>query len=540
MNNTEVIFKNEARKKLQSGVNVLADAVKSTLGAAGRNVVIEEEAPHVTKDGVTVARSINLKDPVENMGAQMVKEVAIKTGEEAGDGTTTATVLAQYLVNHGLSYLENTPNANPVEVKRGMEKALEDILKETDKIAIPIKDDNRFETLEKIATISANNDKEIGKIVATTIRTVGTDGLVTVEEGSEMEDTIDIVDGMELNRGYVSPYFVTDQKKMECVLENPYILITDHNLTSVTEVLDKLEFAAKQSRPFLIISPRVDGELLTTLIGNVLRGTIKACAIKAPEYGQKQKDVLQDIAVLTGGEFLCEGKGLKVSEAVPAQLGQAKKVIISKDKTLIINGNGNEKELGEYCDNLRSQIKECTNAYDKEQLSMRLAKLNGGIAVLHVGAATEVEMKEKKDRVDDALAATRAAMEEGYVGGGGSTFKNLRQYVFEAKDHCKGDKGVGYSLVWDSIAEPFYTIITNGGENFEEIESKWFHTNKDKSLSWGYNALTGEVGDMIEMDIIDPVKVLKTALRYAVSVASTILTVDCTINLEREESKCCK
>ena len=528
----EATFGLEAKHKLSEGVSVLAEAVGATLGAAGRNVVIEEGygIPHVTKDGVTVARSIELKDPIANMGAQMVKEVAIKTNDEVGDGTTTATVLADAMIQRGLELI--TKHVNPVQVKKGMNQACQDIIQKIKESAIPVKED--MASLKNVASVSANNDEEIGEIVVTALRSVNKNGIISVEQSNDMETYIDVVNGMELNRGYITPYFITDMNKMNCVLEDALILITDIRLSNTQDILDKLDYAVREHKSLLIISPNVEGELLTTLIRNKVGGVIRVAAIKAPGYGAKQKDVMQDIAILTGGKFISNEEGINIQDTDVDILGSAKKVVISKDKTLIIEGGGKKEDVAARIEQIQSQKNSLTNAYDKEQLNMRAAKLAGGVAVLYVGAATEVEMKEKKDRVDDALAATRAAVEEGIVPGAGMCLFNIAEEYFNRTlahaDLTPTDYEMGCDLVYKALYRPSNLILENAGLDIHEFSDELF---AEPNKAFGVDSLKGEVVDLYEKGIIDPAKVEIVALRYAVSVASTILTVECTINNEK-------
>lgn len=533
----EVKFNNEAKEEILKGVNILGDAVKVTLGASGRNVVIDQGygVPHVTKDGVTVARSIELDDPIQNMGAQMVKEASIKTNDEAGDATTTSTVIAQSLVNLGMKELK--VGANSIAVKRGMEKACRDISNELDKLSTPI-DKNDFKKIEQIASISANNDTEVGKIVVGAIKTVSTDGLITVEQSSGMNSYIDVVDGMELNRGFLSPHFVTDESRMECVLENPFVLVTDFGITNTQTILNYLDYTVQNNRSLLIISPNVDGEALNTLVLNKVRGSLKVCAIKAPEYGAKQNDVLGDIAVLVGAKFISKSLGGELTISNPDEinsvLGGAKKIVISRNKTLIVSGEGDAQAVMDRSENLKAQASLCTNEYDKEQVLMRSAKLSGGVAVLHVGSATEVEGKEKKDRVDDALSATRSAVAEGIIAGGGVGF--IKALNSLNKPSLPVDEQSGYDIVLKSIIEPFNNILENGGYDAKNIIKDINAQHTEGNINIGFNVKDGVMCDMVANGIIDPTKALKTALKYAVSVASTILTVECTIsNIKKQQ-----
>ena len=510
----------ESRDLLKSGVDQLANAVKVTLGPKGRNVIIEKKfgAPHITKDGVTVAKAIELEDPFENMGAQLVKEVASKTGTDAGDGTTTATVLAQAIISTGIKNV--VAGANPMDLKRGIDKAVARVVEYIRNTATPIGED--FSKIENIARISANNDDEIGKLIAEAIQKVTKDGVITVEDAKGLETTVDIVEGMQFERGYLSAYFMNDVKKQQCVLEEPFILIYDKKISDVQVILPILEAVIKTSRPLLIIAEDVDSTALSTLSVNALRGSLKVCAVKAPGFGDRRKEMLQDIAVLTGGQFISEETGLTLETVTINMLGQASKVIVTKDNTTIVDGAGN---LGAVIDRIaiiRAQLENTTSEYDKEKLNERLAKLAGGVAVLRVGAASEVEMKEKKDRVDDALCATRAAMEEGIVAGGGTTYIN----ALEALATLSGDnddENLGIEIIRRAITEPLRQIATNAGKDAGVV------VNNVSKLDLGYDARNDEYVNMLEQGIIDPAKVTRVALENAASIAGTFLTTECAI-----------
>lgn len=510
----------ESRDLLKSGVDQLANAVKVTLGPKGRNVIIEKKfgAPHITKDGVTVAKAIELEDPFENMGAQLVKEVASKTGTDAGDGTTTATVLAQAIISTGIKNV--VAGANPMDLKRGIDKAVVRVVEYIRNTATPIGED--FSKIENIARISANNDDEIGKLIAEAIQKVTKDGVITVEDAKGLETTVDIVEGMQFERGYLSAYFMNDVKKQQCVLEEPFILIYDKKISDVQVILPILEAVIKTSRPLLIIAEDVDSTALSTLSVNALRGSLKVCAVKAPGFGDRRKEMLQDIAVLTGGQFISEETGLTLEAVTINMLGQASKVIVTKDNTTIVDGAGN---LGAVIDRIaiiRAQLENTTSEYDKEKLNERLAKLAGGVAVLRVGAASEVEMKEKKDRVDDALCATRAAMEEGIVAGGGTTYIN----ALEALATLSGDnddENLGIEIIRRAITEPLRQIATNAGKDAGVV------VNNVSKLDLGYDARNDEYVNMLEQGIIDPAKVTRVALENAASIAGTFLTTECAI-----------
>ena len=510
----------ESRDLLKSGVDQLANAVKVTLGPKGRNVIIEKKfgAPHITKDGVTVAKAIELEDPFENMGAQLVKEVASKTGTDAGDGTTTATVLAQAIISTGIKNV--VAGANPMDLKRGIDKAVARVVEYIRNTATPIGED--FSKIENIARISANNDDEIGKLIAEAIQKVTKDGVITVEDAKGLETTVDVVEGMQFERGYLSAYFMNDVKKQQCVLEEPFILIYDKKISDVQVILPILEAVIKTSRPLLIIAEDVDSTALSTLSVNALRGSLKVCAVKAPGFGDRRKEMLQDIAILTGGQFISEETGLTLETVTINMLGQASKVIVTKDNTTIVDGAGKAGAIIDRIAMIRAQLENTTSEYDKEKLNERLAKLAGGVAVLRVGAASEVEMKEKKDRVDDALCATRAAMEEGIVAGGGTTYIN----ALEALATLSGDnddENLGIEIIRRAITEPLRQIATNAGKDAGVV------VNNVSKLDLGYDARNDEYVNMLEQGIIDPAKVTRVALENAASIAGTFLTTECAI-----------
>lgn len=524
----EITFDVEARDKLKSGVDALANAVKVTLGPKGRNVVIGKKfgAPHVTKDGVTVAKEIELKDPVENMGAQMVKEVASKTADIAGDGTTTATVLAQAIISAGLKNV--AAGANPMDLKRGIDKAVRSVVEELKKLSKEVGSDN--DKIKQIATISANNDETIGALIAEAMKVVGNDGVITVEEAKGTETEVRTVEGMQFDRGYLSPYFVTNTDKMITEMENPQILIYDKKISNMKELLPILEPVAQSGKPLLIIAEDVDGEALATLVVNRIRGSLKIAAVKAPGFGDRRKAMLEDIAILTGGQVISEEKGLTLETATLDMLGTAEKIEIDKDNTTVINGAGSKDVIQARIGQIKAQIESTSSEYDKEKLQERLAKLAGGVAVLYVGAPTEVEMKEKKDRVDDALAATRAAVEEGTIPGGGVAF--IRSVV--ALDTLNGeneDENTGIAIVKRAIEEPLRQIIENAGGEGAVIVQKV----KEGSNDFGYNARTERYENLYEAGVIDPTKVARIAVENAASIASMLLTTECVIVDEPED-----
>jgi chaperonin GroEL len=522
----EIHYSDSARNGLFAGVTKLADAVKVTMGPKGRNVLIQKSfgAPHITKDGVSVAKEIELKDAVENMGAQLVKEVANKTADAAGDGTTTATVLAQSIFKEGLKYI--TSGANGVEVKRGMDKALAQIVEELKKISKSVKD--KKETAQ-VATISANSDEAIGNLIADAMEKVGKDGVITVEEAKGITDELTVVEGMQFDRGYLSPYFVTNTEKMEAVIENPYILLYEKKVSNMKELLPILEKVVKTNRPLVIIAEDVEGEALATLVVNKLRGVLNIAAVKAPGFGDRRKAMLEDISILTGGQVISEELGQKIEDAELETLGQAAKVIIDKDNTTIVDGKGAKDGVSGRIKQIKSQIETTTSDYDKEKLQERLAKLSGGIAVIKVGAPTEMEMKEKKDRVDDALSATKAAVEEGIVIGGGAAL--LRAAAAVKIDLC-GDEKLGADIIMKAIKAPIKQISENAGYDGGVVVNAVM-TSADSNV--GFNAATGEYVDMFAHGIIDPVKVVRVALQNAVSVASLLLTTEATVSEVKED-----
>ncbi len=523
----QLIYDTKAREALLKGVNALADAVKVTLGPKGRNVVIEKAfgGPTVTKDGVTVAKEIELPDKFENMGAQMVKEVASKTSDVAGDGTTTATILAQSIYFEGSKLV--TAGANPMALKRGIEKAVKVVVDELKKISKPTKDQKE---IAQVGTISANNDPTIGNIIAEAMNKVGKEGVITVEEAKAMETTLEVVEGMQFDRGYISPYFVTDPEKMEVVLNEPLILVNEKKISSMKDLLPILEQIAKMGRPLLIIAEDVEGEALATLVVNKLRGTLHVCAVKAPGFGDRRKAMLEDIAILTGGQVISEEKGIKLESVTLKDLGSAKTVRVDKDNTTIVDGAGDRKALEGRVRQIRTQIEETTSDYDREKLQERLAKLVGGVAVISVGAATETEMKEKKARVEDALNATRAAVEEGIVPGGGVAYLRCLKALEDLK--LEGEEQQGVNIVRRALEEPARQIANNAGEEGSVIVQKI----KAGEGAFGYNAETGEFCDLYEAGVIDPTKVTRSALQNAASVASLMLTTECMVaELPKEE-----
>ena len=521
-------FNTEARDLLKQGVDQLANAVKVTLGPKGRNVVIEKKfgAPQITKDGVTVAKEIELEDKLENTGAQLVKSVASKTGDDAGDGTTTATILTQAIVNEGLKNV--TAGANPMDLKRGIDKAVSKVVDHI-KANAEVVGDN-YDKIEQVATVSANNDPEIGKLLADAMRKVSKDGVITIEESKTRDTSIGVVEGMQFDRGYLSGYFVTDTDKMECVMDDPYILIYDKKISNLKEFLPVLQPAAESGRPLLVIAEDVDSEALTTLVVNRLRGGLKICAVKAPGFGDRRKAMLEDIAVLTGGVVISEDKGLKLEQATLEMLGTARKVTVSKDNTTIVNGAGQKENIQARVAQIKNEIENTTSSYDKEKLQERLAKLAGGVAVLYVGANSEVEMKEKKDRVDDALCATRAAMEEGVVVGGGTTYIRAQQDLAGLKGD-NADEQTGINIVCRAIEEPLRQIVYNAGGEGAVVVNKVREGKGD----FGYNARTDEYEDLRAKGIIDPAKVARVALENAASIAGMFLTTECLVVDKPEE-----
>ena len=525
----EILFNVDARNKLKLGVDALANAVKVTLGPKGRNVILEKKygAPHITKDGVTVAKEIDLEDPFQNTGAQLLKEVASKTGDDAGDGTTTATILAQAIINEGLKNV--TAGASPIDIKKGIDKAVAVVVKSIKGMSEKVGDN--YEKIEQVGTISANNDPVIGKLIADAMRKVSKDGVITIEEGKSTDTTIGVVEGMQFDRGYLSSYFVTDTEKMECVMENPYILVYDKKISNLKDFLPILEPAVQTGRPLLVVAEDVDSEALTTLVVNRLRSQLKICAVKAPGFGDRRKEMLEDIAILTGGVVISEEKGLKLEQATLEMLGSADKVSVTKDNTTIVKGSGKKENITERCNQIKAQIKATKSDYDREKLQERLAKLSGGVAVLYVGAASEVEMKEKKDRVDDALRATRAAIEEGIVPGGGLAYIRA---IDDLKD-LKGDNNdetTGVEIVRRAIEEPLRQIVENAGKEGAVVVQK-VREGKD---DFGYNARTDTYENLHAAGVVDPAKVARVALENAASIAGMFLTTECVI-VEKKEDK---
>ena len=517
----DVKFGDSARQKMINGVNILADAVKVTLGPKGRNVVIDKAfgAPHITKDGVSVAKEIELKDKFENMGAQLVKEVASKTADVAGDGTTTATVLAQSILNEGLKAV--AAGMNPMDLKRGIDKAVRAAVAAIAKNSAPCTDSK---AIAQVGSISANSDTTIGDLIAQAMEKVGKEGVITVEEGSGFEDTLEVVEGMQFDRGYISPYFINKQDTMTAELEAPFILLVDKKISNIRDMIPVLEGVAKSGKPLLLIAEDVEGEALATLVVNTMRGIVKVCAVKAPGFGDRRKAMLQDIATLTGGQVIAEEVGLSLEKATLAECGRAKKVVISKENTIIIDGEGRSEEIAARVKTIRIQIEDATSDYDREKLQERVAKLAGGVAVIKVGAATEIEMKEKKDRVDDALHATRAAVEEGVVAGGGVALIRAVQAISDLVGD-NADQNAGINILRRAMEAPLRQIVTNAGEEASVIVNKV----KEGKGNFGYNAASGEFGDMLAMGILDPAKVARSALEHAGSVAALMLTTECMI-----------
>jgi chaperonin GroEL len=521
-------FEDEARRDVLRGIDILAEAVKSTLGPAGRNVALDKKfgAPTVTKDGVTVAKEVELEDPFENMGAQMVREVASKTSDVAGDGTTTATILAQAIYREGLKNV--TAGARSMEIKRGIEKSVEAVVGELQKMSKPTKGKTE---IAQVAAISANNDTVIGNTIAEAMDKVGKDGVITVEEGKTLETSVEYVEGMQFDRGYLSPYFVTNAERMETILENPYLFIHDKKISSMKDLLPLLEKVAQKGRPLLIVSEEVEGEALATLVVNKIRGTLPCCAVKAPGYGDRRKAMLGDIATLTGGRSLSEDLGIKLENVELTDLGQAKKVIVDKDNTTIVEGGGKKSDVQARISQIRLQIDETTSDYDKEKLQERLAKLSGGVAVVNVGAATETEMKEKKARVEDALHATRAAVEEGIVPGGGVALLRCIPVLEELK--VKGDQKIGIRIIKRALEEPLRQLAENSGVEGSIVVGKV----KEETSSMGYNVQTGKYEDLAQVGVIDPTKVVRVALQNASSIASLLLTTEALITEKPEKEK---
>ncbi len=517
----DVQFGNEVRQKMVNGVNVLANAVRVTLGPKGRNVVLDRAfgGPHITKDGVSVAKEIELKDKFENMGAQMVKEVASKTNDVAGDGTTTATVLAQAIVAEGMKYV--TAGMNPTDLKRGIDKAVAALVGELKNIAKPC---DTSKEIAQVGSISANSDEQVGAIIAEAMEKVGKEGVITVEDGKSLENELDVVEGMQFDRGYLSPYFISDAEKQIAALDNPFVLLFDKKISNIRDLLPVLEQVAKASRPLLIIAEDVEGEALATLVVNNIRGILKTVAVKAPGFGDRRKAMLQDIAILTGGTVIAEEVGLSLEKATLEDLGQAKRIEIGKENTTIIDGFGDAGQIEARVAEIRQQIETATSDYDKEKLQERVAKLAGGVAVIKVGAATEVEMKEKKDRVEDALHATRAAVEEGVVAGGGVALLRARA-ALENLHTGNADQDAGVQIVLRAVESPLRQIVANAGGEPSVVVNKVL----EGKGNYGYNAGSGEYGDMIEMGVLDPAKVTRSALQHAASIAGLMLTTDCMI-----------
>ena len=525
----EIKFDIKAREELKKGVDELANAVKVTLGPKGRNVIVDKKfgAPHITKDGVTVAKAVELEDEFQNMGAQLVKEVASKTGDDAGDGTTTATVLAQAIINVGLKNV--AAGANPIDLKRGIDKAVAKVVEGIKAQAQEVDDD--LAKIENVARVSANNDAEIGKLIADAMGKVKKEGVITIEEAKGTDTTVKVVEGMQFDRGYISPYFVTNTEKMECEMDNPYILLYDKKISALKDMLPVLEAVAQSGRPLLIIAEDVDSEALATLVVNRLRGSLKICAVKAPGFGDRRKEMLEDIAILTHGVVISEDKGLKLDMATVDELGSAEKVTVDKENTTIVNGNGDKELIAERVAQIKAQIEKTTSDYDREKLQERLAKLAGGVAVLYVGAPSEVEMKEKKDRVDDALSATRAAVAEGIVPGGGVAYMRCVA-ALENFHGDNDDENTGIQIVKRAIEEPLRQIVANAG-----LEGAIIVQNvKDGKGDYGYNARTGKYENFFESGVIDPAKVTRVALEYAASIAGMFLTTECVIAEKKEEN----
>ena len=529
----KITFSDSARNKLASGVNKLADAVSATLGPAGRNVILEQNMgmPASTKDGVTVAKSIELKDKVENLGAQIVKQASIKTGDQAGDGTTTSTLLAQSILNEGLTKIQ--AGSNVVDIKRGIDKAVKDV---TEFLRNESKEVTDEEQLKQIATISANNDTEVGELIYTAMDKVGRDGVVTIEESKTGETYLETVEGMQFNRGYKSPYFVTDNNSMQAVLQDPLILITDKRLTAIKELLPVLEGASQQSKSLLVIADDIDGEALSTMVVNKMRGILPVVAVKAPEFGDRKKAMLEDIAILTGGTVISTEKGMRLDKFDPKWLGKANKVTVGKDSTTIIDAKGDEEKISSRIDDIKNQIDNSNSPYEKEKLQERLAAFIGGVAIVHVGGHTEVEMKEKKDRVDDALHATRAALEEGLLPGGGIALLNGSMLLVEQIEDLEGDQQIGYDIIISALERPFYKILENAGYNNDEIGDIELKVKEDGSFWFGYNPREEDYFDMFKEGIIDPTKVTRLALENAASVAGTLLITEAVVTTGKDKA----
>ena len=517
----EIVFSDSARSKLVEGVNILANAVKVTLGPKGRNVVLERSfgSPIVTKDGVSVAKEIELADKLQNIGAQLVKEVASRTSDDAGDGTTTATVLAQAIVREGLKYV--AAGLNPLDLKRGIDKAVIAAVEELKKISKPT---TTSKEIAQVATISANGEESIGQRIAEAIDRVGKEGVITVEDGKSLEDELNVVEGLQFDRGYLSPYFINDQDKQVAVLDDPFVLLHDKKVSNIRDLLPVLELVAKAGRPLLIIAEDVEGEALATLVVNNIRGILKTVAVKAPGFGDRRKALLEDIAILTGGQVIAEETGLTLEKATLAELGQAKRIEVGKENTIVIDGAGDTKNIQARVKQIRVQIEEASSDYDREKLQERVAKLAGGVAVIKVGGATEIEVKEKKDRVDDALHATRAAVEEGIVPGGGVALIRVKQAISGLKG-ANADQDAGVKIVLRALEEPLRQIVTNAGEEASVVVARV----AEGTGNFGYNAQTGEYGDLVESGVLDPTKVTRTALQNAASIAGLLLTTDATV-----------
>ncbi len=525
----QIKFDAEARQKILAGVEKLSAAVTSTLGPSGRNVILDKKfgSPQITKDGVTVAKEIELADPFENMGAQMVREVASKTNDVAGDGTTTATLLAEAVYREGLKNI--TAGANPMALKRGIDKASEAVVGAIAKLSKKVKDPAE---IAQVATLSANGEEEIGNIISEAMDKVGKDGTITVEEAKTLETTLDVVEGMQFDKGYLSPYFVTDPEEMECVLENPYILLFEKKISNLQDMLPLLQSVAKTGRPLMIIAEDVEGEALATLVVNKLRGTFSVCAVKAPGFGDRRKAILEDIAVLTGGKLISEDLGIKLENVTLEMLGSSKKVTVDKDNTTIVQGKGKSSDISARVALIKKQIEETTSDYDREKLQERLAKLAGGVAIIKVGAATEAAMKEKKDRVDDALHATRAAVEEGIVPGGGVAYLRCQKAIDGLT--LAGDEKVGAEIVARAIEAPLRKLVSNAGQEAALVVAK---VKADKGSN-GYNVRTGEYADLMKCGVVDPAKVVRTALQNAASIAGLLLTTDCMVTDLPEKKEC--
>ena len=530
----KITFSDSARNKLASGVNKLADAVSATLGPAGRNIILEQNMgmPTSTKDGVTVAKSIELKDKVENLGAQIVKQASIKTGDQAGDGTTTSTLLAQSILNEGLDKIQ--AGSNVVDIKRGIDKAVKDV---TEFLRNESKEVTDEEQLKQIATISANNDTEVGELIYTAMDKVGRDGVVTIEESKTGETYLETVEGMQFNRGYKSPYFVTDNNSMQAVLQDPLILITDKRLTAIKELLPILEGASQQSKSLLVIADDIDGEALSTMVVNKMRGILPIVAVKAPEFGDRKKAMLEDIATLTGGTVISSEKGMRLDKFDPSWLGKANKVTVGKDSTTIIDAKGDEEKIASRIDDIKNQIDNSNSPYEKEKLQERLAAFIGGVAIVHVGGHTEVERKEKKDRVDDALHATRAALEEGLLPGGGIALLNGSMLLVEQIGDLEGDQQTGYDIVISALERPFYKILENAGYTNDEIGDIELNVKEDGSFWFGYNPREEDYFDMFKEGIIDPTKVTRLALENAASVAGTLLITEAVVTKGKDKKE---